>query len=144
MDYTVHGILQVRIIEWVDFPYSRGSYQSRDQAQASHIEGGFFTSWATREAKECLSGWLILSPPKLPCPEIELMSTALQAESFPSELFRKSWDGPKVEVRGPCFPKVVLVYILISVDVLPPCRKNWGCIEFKKDPKTLRVKREKH
>ena len=39
-----HGILQVRILEWVDFPYSRGSYQSRDQAQAYHIEGGFFTS----------------------------------------------------------------------------------------------------
>ena len=28
--------------------------------------------------------------------------------------------------------------------VLPQCRKNWGCIEFKKDPKTLRGKREKH
>ena len=25
MDYTVHGILQARILEWVAFPYSRGS-----------------------------------------------------------------------------------------------------------------------
>ena len=25
MDYTVHGILQARILEWVDFPFSRGS-----------------------------------------------------------------------------------------------------------------------
>ena len=25
MDYTVHGILQVRILEWVAFPFSRGS-----------------------------------------------------------------------------------------------------------------------
>ena len=24
-DYTVHGILQVRILEWVAFPFSRGS-----------------------------------------------------------------------------------------------------------------------
>ena len=24
MDYTVHGILQARILEWVDFPFSRG------------------------------------------------------------------------------------------------------------------------
>ena len=44
MDYTVHGILQARILEWVAFPFSRGSSQSRDQTQVSHIEGGFFTS----------------------------------------------------------------------------------------------------
>ena len=25
MDYTVHGILQARILEWVAFPFSRGS-----------------------------------------------------------------------------------------------------------------------
>ena len=43
-DSTVHGILQARVLEWVAFPYSRGSSQPKDQAQASHIEGGFFTS----------------------------------------------------------------------------------------------------
>ena len=43
MDYTVHGILQARILEWVDFPFSRGSSQSRDQTQVSHIAGRFFT-----------------------------------------------------------------------------------------------------
>ena len=30
MDYTVHGILQARILEWVVFPFSRGSSQPRD------------------------------------------------------------------------------------------------------------------
>ena len=50
MDYTVHGILQARILEWVAFPFSRGSLQLRDQTQVSHIVGGFFSSWATREA----------------------------------------------------------------------------------------------
>ena len=25
MDYIVHGILQARILEWVSFPFSRGS-----------------------------------------------------------------------------------------------------------------------
>ena len=44
MDYTVHGILQARILEWVAFPFSRGSSQPRDQAQVSHIAGRFFTS----------------------------------------------------------------------------------------------------
>ena len=50
MDYTVHGILQARILEWVALPFSRGSSQPKDQAQVSYIAGGFFTSWATREA----------------------------------------------------------------------------------------------
>jgi len=44
IDYTVHGILHVKILELVAFPSSRGSSQPRDQAQASHIEGGFCTS----------------------------------------------------------------------------------------------------
>ena len=30
MDYTVHGILQTRILEWVAFPFSSGSNQPRD------------------------------------------------------------------------------------------------------------------
>ena len=37
MDYTVHGILQARILEWVAFPFSRGSSQPRDRTQVSHI-----------------------------------------------------------------------------------------------------------
>ena len=36
-------------MEWVAFPFSRGSSQPRDQTQVSRIAGGFFTSWATRE-----------------------------------------------------------------------------------------------
>ena len=50
MDYTVQGILQARILEWVAFPFSRGSSQPRDQTQVSCTAGGLFTSWATREA----------------------------------------------------------------------------------------------
>ena len=44
MDYTVHGILQARILEWVAFPFSRRSSQPRYRTQVSHIAGGFFTS----------------------------------------------------------------------------------------------------
>ena len=50
MYYRVHGILQARILDWVAFPFSRGSSHSRDTTQVSHIAGVFFTSWATREA----------------------------------------------------------------------------------------------
>ena len=49
MDYIVHGILQIRILEWEAFPFSMGSSQSRDRTQVSCIAGGFFTRWATRE-----------------------------------------------------------------------------------------------
>ena len=45
MGYTVHGILQARILEWVAFlPFSKGSSQPKDQTQVSHIAGRFFTS----------------------------------------------------------------------------------------------------
>ena len=39
--YRVHGILQARILEWEAFPFSRGSSQTRDQTQVSHVAGGF-------------------------------------------------------------------------------------------------------
>ena len=68
MDYTVHGILQARILEWVAFPFSRGSSQPRDQTQVSHIAGRFFTSQATREAQGYWNGYPIPSPADLPDP----------------------------------------------------------------------------
>ena len=63
MDYTVHGIPQARILEWVAFPFSRGSSQPRDGTQISHIVDGFFTSWTTGEA---LGLWK--HQPNLPSP----------------------------------------------------------------------------
>jgi len=52
MDYTVHGILQARILEWVAFPFSRGSSQPRDRTHVSHIAGGFFTNGANGGGRE--------------------------------------------------------------------------------------------
>ena len=40
-----------RILEWVAYPFTRGSSQSRNQTGVSCIAGGFFTNWATREAQ---------------------------------------------------------------------------------------------
>ena len=39
-----------RILEWVAYPFSRGSSWPRNQTGVSWIAGRFFTSWATREA----------------------------------------------------------------------------------------------
>ena len=44
MDYTVYGILQARILEWVAFSFPRGSSQPRDRTQISRIADGFFTT----------------------------------------------------------------------------------------------------
>ena len=45
--FVAHGILQgSRILEWVAFPFSKGSSQPRGQTRVSHTAGGFCTSWA--------------------------------------------------------------------------------------------------
>ena len=41
MDYTIQVILQARILEWVAFPFSKGSSQPRDQTQVPCIAGEF-------------------------------------------------------------------------------------------------------
>ena len=38
MGYTVHGILQTRILEWVDFSFSRRSSQPRDQTTSPTLQ----------------------------------------------------------------------------------------------------------
>ena len=109
MDYTVHGILQARILEWVAFPFSRESSQPRAQTQVSSIAGGFFTSWATREAQEYWSGWPVPLPVALPDPGIEPGSPTLQADSLPTELSGKpqtSLKNPKFLTIDSCKPEV--------------------------------------
>ena len=51
MDYSlpqssVHGILLVRMLEWVAIPFSRESSQPRNQTLASHIASRFLAVWA--------------------------------------------------------------------------------------------------
>ena len=61
MDYSlpgssVHGIFQIRVLEWVAISFFRGSSQPRYQIRVSRIVGRCFTVWATREAQvyKCL------------------------------------------------------------------------------------------
>ena len=44
VEYTVHGILQARILERVAFPFSRVTSQPRDRTKVSRFVGRFFTS----------------------------------------------------------------------------------------------------
>ena len=82
--YTVHGILQARIVEWVAFPFSRGSSQPRERTQVSRIAGGFFTSWATRENIHQI---------KLGCQPLWLVLTALYSSFIPF-LGELCWISP--------------------------------------------------
>ena len=53
-----------RILEWVAYPFSRGSSQPRNWTGVSCIAGRFFTSWETREVQEegketsAYEGWI--------------------------------------------------------------------------------------
>ena len=79
---SVHGILQVRILEWVAMPSSRGSSQPRDRTQVHHISGRFFTILATREAQEY---WRWVAYPfsrESFQPRNQTWSPALQADFF--------------------------------------------------------------
>ena len=62
---TIHGIFQVRILEWVAISFSRLFSKTRGRTQVSCITGRLSTSWATREAL----WWVIihLEPDILEC-----------------------------------------------------------------------------
>ena len=50
-----------RILEWVAYPFSRGSSCPRNQTGVSCIAGGFLTIWATREVPlYSISAYIIL------------------------------------------------------------------------------------
>ena len=60
--FSVRGVFQARILEWVAISFSRGSSPTRDQTQVSCTAGRCFTLWATRKVLCCLClVWIYLS-----------------------------------------------------------------------------------
>ena len=53
MDYTVHGILQARILEWVAFPFPRGSSLPRYQTQVSTLQADSLPAEPQRKPNIC-------------------------------------------------------------------------------------------
>ena len=49
--FSVQGILQARILEWVAIPFSRGSSRPRDRIWVSCIGRWILYHWATRDAQ---------------------------------------------------------------------------------------------
>ena len=75
---SVHGILQVRILERVAIPFSRGSSWPRNQTQGPHISGRLFTVWASREALSSFP-FSFLFPEDWTCLRSLTMSQAVRA-----------------------------------------------------------------
>ena len=62
---SVHGLLQIRILEGVVIPFSRGSSHHRDWTQVSCIAGRFFAIWTTRGALAANKGPVRWTEPSL-------------------------------------------------------------------------------
>ena len=56
---SLHGISQVRILEWVSISFSR-STQPRDQTHISCTAGEFFTIWANKKPSILLCKYIML------------------------------------------------------------------------------------
>ena len=123
MDYTVHGILQARILEWVAFPFSRGSFQHRDRTQVSCIAGGFFTNWTIREALSNVvdslnEKGLSLPPSKSGIPQCLQRKSAQSAEAL-----TKSWDSSSSTTK---LSFLLLSLLLFGRRVFKKYRKSLG------------------
>ena len=92
---------------------SSGSSQPRDQTEASHITGEFFTNWSTREAQEYWSGEPIPFPVDLPNPGIVSGS---QADSVLAELQGKFHIN--MHIISICIP-------YIYIHIISICMKIW-------------------
>ena len=90
MDYTVHGILQARILKWVAFSFSRGSSQPKDWTRSPALQADSLPAEPQGKPKNTGVGKSIPSPAYLPDPGIEPGSPALQADSLPTEAQGKS------------------------------------------------------
>ena len=60
LGFSVHGILQARILEWIAVFFSRGSSRPRDWTRVSLIGGRRFNLWATREVHSVSLGERII------------------------------------------------------------------------------------
>ena len=60
MDYTVHGLLQARILEWVAVTLSRGSFQPRDRIHVLTLQAGSLPAEPPGKSKNIREGSLSL------------------------------------------------------------------------------------
>ena len=89
-NYTVRGILQARILEWVAFPFSRGIFPTQGSNPSFLHCRQMLYQLSHRGSPRILEKVAYIPfPVDLPDPGIELGSPALQLDSLPTELSRK-------------------------------------------------------
>ena len=88
MDYTVHGILQARILEWVAFPFSRDPLNPGVKPRCPALQAGYLPADPPGKPNKTGVGTFPFSR-ALPNSRIELGSPALWADSLPTELSGK-------------------------------------------------------
>ena len=89
-------ILQARILKWVAMPFSRGSYQPRDQTQVSCIAGGLFTSEPPKKPKHTEDTTLVADR------EEELKSLLMRVkEKSEKACFKLNIQKTKIMASGP-------------------------------------------
>ena len=76
-------------------PFSRGSFQHRDQTNVSLIAGRLFTSWVTMEAQKYWSGWPIPSPTDVPVPGVKLGFSWIARRFFANWAIREAPTFPQ-------------------------------------------------
>ena len=89
MDYTVHGLLQARILEWVAFPFSRDLPNPGIKPRSPILHADSLPAEPQGKPKNTgvsslsLLHWIYLLDPGM-----ELGSPELQVDSLPTELFK--------------------------------------------------------
>ena len=101
LGFSVHGILQARILEWVAMPSSRGSSQARNRTPISCLKGRFFTHWAAAAAAKLLQSCLTLCDPIDGSPAGSPVPGILQARTleWAAISFSNPWKW-KVKVKS--------------------------------------------
>ena len=129
---SIHGILQARILEWVAIPFSRRSFQFRDQTQVSRIIGRFFTIWAAREAKQkpCL-----LSNKNIRAVKVKVSQSCLPLQSHG---LHSLWNFPSQNTGvGSCYLFQGIFPTQGSNPDLPNCRWILYELSYKGSPRIL-------
>ena len=97
MDYTVHGILQARILEWVALPFFRGSSQPRNRSRVSDCRRTLYQ--LRHRGRPRILEWVTYPfSSGSSQPRNRTRVSALQADSLPTELSGKPWEEPKINL----------------------------------------------
>ena len=134
MDYTVHGNLQARILEWVAFPFFRGIFLTQESNPGlPHCRCILYQP--SHKGSPGILEWIAYL--NLPNPGIQPGSHTLQADSLPIELSGKS-------INKVCQLTLnnLLLLLLSRFSRVRFCATQWMAAH--QAPPSLRFSRQEH